>query len=86
VTPTFRQACPERDAHAPGQIRGDQCRPDGLTLRGAAASGLLFPQFTHPVTGLLTTGRGVVFQKQNFGSGFFLRPGRVGSFDLQANP
>jgi hypothetical protein len=60
--------------------------PDGLTLRGAAASGLLFPQFTHPVTGLLTTGRGVVFQKQNFGSGFFLRPGRVGSFDLQANP
>ena len=43
-------------------------------------------QFTHPVTGLLTTGRGVVFQKQNLGSGFFLRPGRVGSFDLQANP
>jgi T5SS/PEP-CTERM-associated repeat protein len=60
--------------------------PDGLTFRATAANGLLFPQFTHPVTGLLTKGRSVVIQKQNFGSGFFLRPGGVGSFELQANP
>jgi hypothetical protein len=60
--------------------------PDQLTVRATAANGLLFPQFLHPVTGRLTNGRGVVFQKQNRGSGFYTRPGQIGAFDLQPNP
>ena len=59
---------------------------DKFSLSATAANGLLSARFTHPKTGLSTKVHGVVFQKQNIGSGFFLRPGSVGSFELQAHP
>ena len=52
----------------------------------ATANGLLSGRFIHPKTGSSTTVHGVIFQKENFGSGFFVRPGMIGSFGLQANP
>ena len=59
---------------------------DKLSLSASATNGLLSGRFIHPKTSSSTTVQGVIFQKQNFGSGFFLRPGVIGSFGLQANP
>ena len=59
---------------------------DKFSLSATKASGLLSARFTHPKTGRSTEVHGVVFQKQNFGSGFFLRPGTIGSFEIQALP
>jgi hypothetical protein len=59
---------------------------DKFSLSATAANGLLSGRFIHPKIGSSTTVQGVVFQKENFGSGFFLRPSVIGSFGLQANP
>lgn len=59
---------------------------DKFSLSATTATGLLSAHFTHPKTHLSTAVRGVVLQKQNLGSGFFLRRGTIGSFEIQANP
>ena len=59
---------------------------DKLSLSASATNGLLSGRFIHPKTGVSTEVHGVVFQKQNLGSGFFLRPSVIGSFEMLANP
>ena len=59
---------------------------DQLSFSATTARGLLSARFIHPTTGLEITVQGVLFQKQNLGSGFFLRQGRIGSLSIQANP
>ena len=59
---------------------------DKLSFSATTASGLLSARFIHPTTGLGITVQGVLFQKRNLGSGFFLRRGRIGSLSIEANP
>jgi T5SS/PEP-CTERM-associated repeat protein len=56
---------------------------DKFSLQVRTADGLLSAAFVHPNTLRSTKARGVIFQKQNRGSGFFLRPGLIGSVEIQ---
>jgi len=58
---------------------------DKLLLKPNLASGFLSGAFVDPKTNLPTKVHAVVFQKQNRASGFFIRPGVVGTFELQPN-
>jgi len=59
---------------------------DKFSLTVKTSSGFLSGRFSHPTTGLSTKLQGVAFQKQNFGSGFFLNSGTPGSFEVTSNP
>ena len=43
-------------------------------------------KFTHPVSARIIPLRGALFQKQNFGAGFFLRIEQAGSLEINPSP
>ena len=60
--------------------------PDALSLSVKTASGLLSGRLIHPSDDAKTKLQGVVFQKQNFGTGFAPTSAGPASFELRASP
>jgi T5SS/PEP-CTERM-associated repeat protein len=57
-----------------------------LSLSANSVTGTLGGKFKHPVSARVTPLRGVLFQKQNFGAGFFLGIGHAGSLEINPSP
>lgn len=55
---------------------------DKLTVSIGTTSGLLKGSFVHPLSGKPVRFQGVIFQKQRFGSGYFLGPAAAGAVTL----
>jgi uncharacterized repeat protein (TIGR02543 family) len=70
----------------PVEQRGEMASIEGLSVRISAESGLFSGKFTHPGSGATHTLRGVIFQKQNAGFGYFLGIDESGSFSLTPAP
>ena len=57
-----------------------------LSLKPNVSKGLLTGSFVHPLTQLATPLSGVLLQKQNLGTGFFLSKLNSGGFTWESNP
>jgi hypothetical protein len=57
-----------------------------LSLKPTSSTGVLTGSFVHPLTQLATPLSGVMLQKQDLGTGFFLSKLNSGGFTWEANP